>query len=472
MKLTLALTKILTVLATATLTSVAIDNSVRAAATFDEQEIDRNQIIAIARPYGANKYDLLVIEQIPGKKQCWSESGSRPTVVEPLLLKFDFTGHCNRSTDSNGYSIRVDGQDFGLDYLLRIVERNGELFLVGTSRTNPSQRDIVIGRTYGLQRGFLKIHLNAGWRFSKRAYQGKVLGHVYFSGDRTAMNSPDSSATATTALPPAENRAVSRSQPNVINSDRTDTSIPSRSGRETSRSLPVPPTAINRDRTAANPPNRSGRETSRSLPVPPTAINRDRTDTNAPATNTGKEIRFTAGNSIPPSSPRPPVPSSSRSSSSLPVPPSIPSGRTQNPTAANAASPSSEESSPLPVPPQANSSQAVPRPTASAIANSERTLSDAIAVTPRPLPGASNANASNANVAATSDVPTSSNYRVLVEASDDSKQKQLRSLYPDAFRTVYQGRAMWQVGVFKTWDSADRVLQSVKNVGLDGLILE
>lgn len=433
MRLSLAFTKILAVLATATLASVAIDNPVKAAVTFDEQEIDQNRIIAIARPYGTNKYDLLVIEQIPGKKTCWSESGSRPTIVEPLLLKFDFTGHCNRSTDSNGYSIRVDGRDFGLDYLLRIVERNGELFLVGTSRTNPSQRDIVIGRTYGLQRGFLKIHLNAGWRFSKRAYQGKVLGHVYFSGDRTAMNSPASSATATATLPPAENRTVSRSQPN----------------------------AINRDRTNQNPPSRSSIDNNRSLPVPPTAINRDRTDTNAPATNTGKEIRFTAGNSIPPSS------LSSRSSSSLPPPPSIPSGRTPNPSAANATSPSSEESSPLPVPPQINSSQVVPQPTANARANSERTLSDAIAVTPRPLPGAS-----NANVAARSEVPSSSNYRVLVEASESSQQKQLRSLYPDAFRTVYQGRAMWQVGVFKTWDSADRVLQSVKNVGLDGLILD
>ncbi|OKH24153.1 hypothetical protein NIES593_08325 [Hydrococcus rivularis NIES-593] len=461
MRLSLAFTKILAVLATATLASVAIDNPVKAAVTFDEQEIDQNRIIAIARPYGTNKYDLLVIEQIPGKKTCWSESGSRPTIVEPLLLKFDFTGHCNRSTDSNGYSIRVDGRDFGLDYLLRIVERNGELFLVGTSRTNPSQRDIVIGRTYGLQRGFLKIHLNAGWRFSKRAYQGKVLGHVYFSGDRTAMNSPASSATATATLPPAENRTVSRSQPNAINRDRTNQNPPSRSSIDNNRSLPVPPSTISRDRTNQNPPSRSSIDNNRSLPVPPTAINRDRTDTNAPATNTGKEIRFTAGNSIPPSSP------SSRSSSSLPPPPSIPSGRTPNPSAANAASPSSEESSPLPVPPQINSSQVVPQPTANARANSEKTLSDAIAVTPRPLPGAS-----NANVAARSEVPSSSNYRVLVEASESSQQKQLRSLYPDAFRTVYQGRAMWQVGVFKTWDSADRVLQSVKNVGLDGLILD
>lgn len=157
------------------------------ALTFDQQEINQSQFIAIARPYGNQQYDLLIIQQIPGQRNCWSENGSNPVTINPLLLNFDFTGSCERSTDSNGYSIRIDGQDLGLNYLLRIVERNNELFLVGTSRTNPNQPDVVVGRTYGIAPGLLKISLNPGWRFTKRAYQGKVLGHVYLTGDSKAM---------------------------------------------------------------------------------------------------------------------------------------------------------------------------------------------------------------------------------------------------------------------------------------------
>jgi hypothetical protein len=138
-------------------------------------------MVAIARPYGGNKYDLLVLEQIPGKKQCWRENGSNPVMVDPLLLQFDFTGICRRATDSNGYSIRLDGRDFGLDYILRVVERGGELVLVGTPRDS-RRPELVVGRTRGMQQGFMKIILEPGWQFSRRAFQGKSLGHFYFSG--------------------------------------------------------------------------------------------------------------------------------------------------------------------------------------------------------------------------------------------------------------------------------------------------
>src|SRR6056297_3510108 len=76
------------------------------ASTFEEQTIQQNNVVAIARPYGQGKYDLLIIEQIPDKRACWTESGSNPVLVDPLLLNFDFTGICRRATDSNGYSIR------------------------------------------------------------------------------------------------------------------------------------------------------------------------------------------------------------------------------------------------------------------------------------------------------------------------------------------------------------------------------
>ncbi|PSF37509.1 S-layer protein [Aphanothece hegewaldii CCALA 016] len=150
--------------------------------TFEEQEVEQTQVIAIARPFGDNKYDLLVIEQIPEKQQCWSETGTAPAIVDPLLLNFDFTGICRRATDSNGYSIRLDGQDLGLSYILRLVERNGELLLVGTPRI-PNMPEIVLGRTRGVQRNFMKVVLDPGWKFSKRAFGGKQVGHFYFSGN-------------------------------------------------------------------------------------------------------------------------------------------------------------------------------------------------------------------------------------------------------------------------------------------------
>ncbi|EAZ92333.1 DUF3747 domain-containing protein [Crocosphaera chwakensis] len=176
----------LATLATVTLGSLIPFNLPVKASTFSETALDQSRVIAIARPYGDDKYDLLVIEQIPDKQDCWAESGSNPVLVDPLLLNFDFTGICRRSTDSNGYSIRLDGNDLGLDYLLRLVRRDGELVLVGTPRT-PGYSEIVIGSTKGMAEGFMKVHLYPGWQFTKRTYEEKVLGHFYFSGSQAAI---------------------------------------------------------------------------------------------------------------------------------------------------------------------------------------------------------------------------------------------------------------------------------------------
>ena len=182
------------------------------AATFDSLEVNSNNFIAVAAPFGSNQHQLLIIEQISNRKPCWSENGSSPVTVEPLLLNFDFTGICGRSTDSNGYSIRMNGQDFGLDYLLRIVERNGELVLVGTHRTDRKAPEIEIGRTRGMGSGFDKIFLDPGWRLTRRTYQGKALGHIYLTTDSTnAVNQPSNSNPQT--LPPAPERELIFTKP-------------------------------------------------------------------------------------------------------------------------------------------------------------------------------------------------------------------------------------------------------------------
>lgn len=150
------------------------------ASIFDEVEVEQENFVAVAQPFGEeNRLNLIVVEQIPGMNTCWSETGSNPTNVDLLLVNFDFSGHCRRSTDANGYSIRYEGQDLGLDYILSLVRRDGELRLVGINRRE-NQR-IEVGTVGAYNDQAMKINLNPGWKFSKRSYQGNVLGHVYFS---------------------------------------------------------------------------------------------------------------------------------------------------------------------------------------------------------------------------------------------------------------------------------------------------
>ena len=158
-----------------------------AIAQFTEAPMSKEQVVAVAIPAGAIGYNLAVVEQIPGKQQCWAEQGSNPTIINPLWTTFDFTGSCRRSTDSNGYSVRLDGQDTSLDYRLDVVSKGDQLQLVAKGYQGGS--DFVVGQTAGKagDSDYLKINLNPGWEFTKKAYEGKVLGHFFFSGDSTAI---------------------------------------------------------------------------------------------------------------------------------------------------------------------------------------------------------------------------------------------------------------------------------------------
>lgn len=153
-------------------------------ATFGQQEVDQNKFIAIAVPRGdGSAHQLLILEQIALRKPCWKESSTSSITLKLLLLNFDFTGICGRSTDSNGYSIRMAGQDLGLQYSLSIVKRDGDLVLIGTSNTARNAPAIAIGRTHSISSSFSKIILEPGWRFTKRTFNSKTLGHVYLTSD-------------------------------------------------------------------------------------------------------------------------------------------------------------------------------------------------------------------------------------------------------------------------------------------------
>ncbi len=159
-----------------------------AAAQFDHTEIsDQNRLIVIAAPLGTKggNHRLLILEQLNDRRLCWQESGSNPTLVNPLLVEFDFTGICGRGTDSNSYSVRVQGQDLAGRYNLRIVRKSNDLVLVAYSLVDKEIQSFEIGRTNGLTESFAKINLDPGWRLARRSFQGENVGHIYLINDQS-----------------------------------------------------------------------------------------------------------------------------------------------------------------------------------------------------------------------------------------------------------------------------------------------
>ncbi|MCU0565380.1 MAG: DUF3747 domain-containing protein [Oculatellaceae cyanobacterium Prado106] len=179
----------LAALTTATVSTLATAAPSLANNPFSQQEVDQSKFIAIASPFrNGTSHQLMVVEQINDTRACWSEAGGAPNIIDPLLMQFDFTGVCGRSLDSNGYSIRMNGEDLGLRYGLRIVRRDNDMVLVGAPRSRNGGQEIVIGRTAGVTNSYAKINLEPGWRFTKRMLGDRILGHVYLTYDG---NAPD-----------------------------------------------------------------------------------------------------------------------------------------------------------------------------------------------------------------------------------------------------------------------------------------
>lgn len=155
------------------------------AAEFGARPIHPDLTIAVATPVQNGRlYNLVILEQIASQRSCWQESGDAPTVVDPLLLDFDFTGVCDRKTDSNGYSIRINGQDLGVNYRLEITKQQDDLVLMARPTRDYSVPAIEVGHTHGIADGLLKIDLNPGWTMSQRTYNGQPLSHIYLNHDQ------------------------------------------------------------------------------------------------------------------------------------------------------------------------------------------------------------------------------------------------------------------------------------------------
>lgn len=213
------------------------------AAQFSQGEVNQNRLIAIAAPIGSGaSHQLLVLEQLNNSRSCWQEKGANPTQVAPLLLNFDFTNICSRSTDSNGYSVRVGNQDLGWRYSLRIVKQQGNMVLMAVPNTDRNQPPLEIGKTNGMTNGFAKITLNPGWRFTRRVYNGQTVGHVYLTNDQplASLNAiaaarPTTSLSAVPPVSPPVVQSRGESQPARVTRPNPVTSANQPSSTSTAR---------------------------------------------------------------------------------------------------------------------------------------------------------------------------------------------------------------------------------------------
>jgi cell division protein FtsN len=66
-------------------------------------------------------------------------------------------------------------------------------------------------------------------------------------------------------------------------------------------------------------------------------------------------------------------------------------------------------------------------------------------------------------------IANQSSFRVLVNPGN--QKDEVRSRYPDAFATQYQGRSLWQIGRFNSQENAEKALDDLSNLGIQGIIV-
>ncbi|MEM8502849.1 MAG: N-acetylmuramoyl-L-alanine amidase [Cyanobacteria bacterium P01_D01_bin.1] len=176
----------LTALTATVLGASATASTSALAQNYGEQPIAADQAIAVAEPVANGRfYRLLILEQLSDARACYEEKPGTPTVVEPLLLSFTFTGICGRSSDSNGYSVRIGDEDLSRQYRLQVTRRGDSLVLVALPGALPGRGGdlpvLEIGRSSGVANDFVKLELDPGWRFASRTLNGQDQAHVYLS---------------------------------------------------------------------------------------------------------------------------------------------------------------------------------------------------------------------------------------------------------------------------------------------------
>ncbi|MBF2049918.1 MAG: DUF3747 domain-containing protein [Leptolyngbya sp. IPPAS B-1204] len=430
------------------------------AAQFEQQEVDQDRFIVVAAPGGEIGYKLLILEQLNDKRPCWSETGSNPSQVEPLLLSFDFTGICNRIVDSNGFSVRTAGQDQALHYSLRIVRDGNDLVLVADANAD---RDtlIEIGRTYGMPNGFSRIVLNPGWRLTRRAFNGRPVGHIYLTYDQPIETLIASSRRNLGMGGPAPAPTLPNPAPEQFPAEAESIiPVPSLPPGD----APVPPPPPLNPRPVPTPPTGSPNSTAPSNPAPslssilppPPPANPTDTPTDTP-TDAAPESPPTIAN--PPADRE--TPSAEATQPNRPVP-----QRTSS-------APSRVSPPAVGVPTTSNSGGAALRPrsqrrvTGSSESTTERTTTARNAN--RNTTQAANRSAPEAD--SSDDQTLAETYQVIVVADDAELQDKVRAISPSAILTTINGQVVMQVGLFRNREEADRLQQRLSLEGLPTAVI-
>ncbi|NEZ58708.1 DUF3747 domain-containing protein [Adonisia turfae] len=160
-----------------------------------------NNLVVVASKLSRGNYKVNVLEQIPGQQACWEEYSSHSyTHIAPLLLNFDWTGHCKRY-DSNGYSVNLVGQD-STGYRLRIrhlqepsiwgkaskslrleafnpFDREAPSFWVGDAYTSKDMHPDELRDLKNFKH--LKVHLNPNWEIVKKTDKNRNTTHLQFT---------------------------------------------------------------------------------------------------------------------------------------------------------------------------------------------------------------------------------------------------------------------------------------------------
>lgn len=173
---------------------------------FGNIAINESNFLVVSVPGSASQpHKLYVVEQVQPSPACWSiaNPGAEPTQVNALWNSFDFTGVCRLQRDSNGYAIRLNGQDVA-GARFEINQRNGDLLLQFAPSTVSRDR-ITIGRGNGISpTGFTQIDLNPGWSLTKRTFNGAIVSShlVYFTNDATLAQLQGGETGGGTTTPP------------------------------------------------------------------------------------------------------------------------------------------------------------------------------------------------------------------------------------------------------------------------------
>ncbi|MGF1459316.1 MAG: DUF3747 domain-containing protein [Leptolyngbyaceae cyanobacterium] len=151
-------------------------------ADFEAVEVDQDAFLSVAIPAGSLvPYKLWLIRETQPGANCWAVNGDNPGVVDPIWTANSTT--CGTTSATNGYSIRVGGEELRSEYALTVEESNGELVLIGKPLRGKS---FLIGRTGGITAdGYLEIDLEPGWRITQRTFEGDRLSHFYYTNDAT-----------------------------------------------------------------------------------------------------------------------------------------------------------------------------------------------------------------------------------------------------------------------------------------------